>query len=386
VEPSSFAIRHGLTLSEPPLPHSIGAEIARPDGDAEMDVIFPRSTPLPAEKVVTYKASRTLRPALLDEVIAIKLWEGESSDPESNNFVGALRIRSEEIRRPIREGADIELTISIDTSRRMEVHAFVPSIAQHFQEKVYVAQDNDPNLLARAEALDEDILMCREKLRDLENLSRTTGKLDIGTQIRELNMQVDDLWLAFDEFRSSGLCDPDDARKLYQRYTGIRGRISYFNRKLSASTPFERALAKLREERSEAMLAAADYGTPFDRKEVDQLCNEAEEHINRQDADALDRMAREFRRLRVRIYVSRDEFWIDWFHALSGPYRTFNDRNEAERYLAQGRQALQAGDQGRLRDSVRGLWRLMPDTEEQEEEKRGMDAGIRRAMRRGEGG
>lgn len=383
VTPDSFAIRHGLALSEPPLPHSIGAEIAHPNGESELDVIFPRSTPLPAEKVVTYKANRTLKPSVLDESIAIKLWEGESPDPETNNFVGALQIRSEEIRRPIREGADIELTISIDASRRMEVHAFVPSIGQHFQEKVYVAQENDPNLLARMEGLDDEILECREKLRDLDNLARTSGNHEAAGKLRELNGQVDDLWLAFDEFRSGGAADPDDARKLYQRLIYIRGRLSVIRKKLSASTPFERAMAKLREERSDALMAAAEYGSAFDKKEVDQLCSEAEEHIKREDADAIERMAKEFRRVCIRILIARDEFWIDWFHHLSGPYRTFLDRAEADRHLERGRRALERGDQQVLRDAVRSLWKLMPNTEEYEEEKRGMDAGIRRSMRQG---
>ena len=40
--PDSFSIRHGLTLAEPPLPHSIGAEVVKPDGKTEIDIIFPR--------------------------------------------------------------------------------------------------------------------------------------------------------------------------------------------------------------------------------------------------------------------------------------------------------------------------------------------------------
>ena len=82
VDPHDFVIRHGLELSAPPLPHTISFEVVRPNGRIELDPIFPRRTPLPAEARKTYSASRTLLPNEPGSV-AVKLWEGEEfSEPE----------------------------------------------------------------------------------------------------------------------------------------------------------------------------------------------------------------------------------------------------------------------------------------------------------------
>lgn len=379
--PNTFSIRHGLTLSEPPLPHSIGAEILGPEGEPEMDVIFPRSTPLPAQKVVTYKASRTLRHGQLSDVIAIKLWEGEYPDPYSNTFVGALAISAERLSRPIREGADIELTISIDASRRMEVHAFVPSIGEHFQERVYVARDNDPNLMAKVAVLDEDITEGRVALDKLASMARDADRFELVTMARDLGNQLDDLWLAFDEFRAGGMSDPDDARKIHQRYTTIRGKMALLRRKIAPQSPFDRALEGLREERSNAMYTVAAAGSQIDRKEIEELYQESERQIERRDIEALGRLSIAFRRIHSRVAFSSPSFWESWYQELSSPYAQFTDRAEASRHLQSAHAAYGSGNLDALRDSIRRLWVLMPDTEKDREEKQTSDSGIRRGVR-----
>ena len=129
-------------------------------------------------------------------------------------------------------------------------------------------------------------------------------------------------------------------------------------------------------------MAVAQYGSAYDRKEADDLCRQADEQTERGNTAGLERLINDFRRLRARLYMAQDDFWEDWFHAMSGPYCPFLNRTEADRHLATGRQALEAGDKQKLRESVRYLWRLLPDTEDIEEEKRALDGGIRRKYER----
>jgi len=140
VEPGEFNIRHGLVVSAPPLPHTISVEVVRSDGRNRLDPVFPRSTPLPAEKTVTYRADRTLRPSEPGTSLAIKLWEGEEfADPEANVWVGNMLFGSQSLRRPIPEGSEIQLVIRIDVSRRITVEAFVPHLNEHFTKGMYLA-------------------------------------------------------------------------------------------------------------------------------------------------------------------------------------------------------------------------------------------------------
>ncbi|MEO5930672.1 MAG: Hsp70 family protein [Candidatus Kapaibacterium sp.] len=375
--PDSFSIRHGLLLSEPPLPHSIGAEIVRQDGISEFDVIFPRSTPLPASKIITYKANRTLKPGS-GEYIAIKLWEGEFSDPATNTFVGALKIASNDIRRPLHEGSDIELSVTINTSRQMEVHAFVPSLGEHFQENVYVAQENDPNLLEKVANLDYDIEECREKIDLLDRAARRNDSYDLLAKLKVLRVEADDLWVEYDEYRQ-GEKEPDDARRIYQKFKSLSGRTGDLERKISPTDRFQVAMTSLMEIRSEAEVVIGLYGNPVDKVEWERLCKDADEQIRREDARGLERLTDEFRRLRWRIVVMQDWFWENQLTYLR--HRSFRDPAAAQRHLESGRQALEQKNESRLREAVRGLWGLLPEDEEVVEQKRVMESGIRRSMR-----
>src|SRR6185437_6849640 len=129
---TSFTIRHGLSVSAPPLPHSISIEVIRSDGKPELDPLLRRNSPLPNEASKVYRSHKTLRPLENDE-IALKLWEGEDFDnPLKNELVGTLLIKSTRLKRVLPEGAEIELSIRFDTSRLIRVDAFIPSLNQHF--------------------------------------------------------------------------------------------------------------------------------------------------------------------------------------------------------------------------------------------------------------
>ncbi|HYP51976.1 MAG TPA: Hsp70 family protein, partial [Pyrinomonadaceae bacterium] len=146
VEPETFQIRHGLEVGAPPLPHTISVEVARADGTPRLDAVFPRKTLLPAEKTVHYRAARTLRPSEPETALAIKLWEGEAlDDPQANHWVGNMHVRSEHLRRPIPEGAEIQLHVRIDASRLITVDVFVPHLNEHFTERVYIPRDEEPD-------------------------------------------------------------------------------------------------------------------------------------------------------------------------------------------------------------------------------------------------
>src|ERR1700688_388863 len=47
---TEFKVRHGLVPSAPPLPHTLSVEILNPGGKSELDSVFLKGTPLPAEK------------------------------------------------------------------------------------------------------------------------------------------------------------------------------------------------------------------------------------------------------------------------------------------------------------------------------------------------
>ena len=88
------------------------------DGQRVLESMIIKGTVLPAKAVKKYKANKTIKPNT-EDFIAIKIWEGENlNNPDNNQWVGNVYIRSESLTRPIPEGFDIEVSISIDESRK----------------------------------------------------------------------------------------------------------------------------------------------------------------------------------------------------------------------------------------------------------------------------
>ncbi len=115
-----------------------------------MDTVFNKGTTLPAKRVVTYHADHTIRPSEPDGYIAIKLYEGETfSDPTAKSIVGVLTIKATDVPRPVAEGAEIELTVEIDTSRLIKVTAFIPSLNFFVERGIYLPERDKEDVLRK---------------------------------------------------------------------------------------------------------------------------------------------------------------------------------------------------------------------------------------------
>ena len=91
VEPSEFIIRHGIEISAPPIPHTLSVEVVRPNGRLELDPIFPRGTPSPAEKEVLQLGRQDAATGPAGTSLPIKLWEGEEFQDVGTNELVLMR-------------------------------------------------------------------------------------------------------------------------------------------------------------------------------------------------------------------------------------------------------------------------------------------------------
>ena len=165
---TEFEIRHGLVPSAPPLPHTLSIEVVNPGKKSGLDPVFPKGTALPAEKRVRYRAAHALIPDNPKTDLAIKLWEGEYSlDPEANEWFGQVILPSGDIRRSVPEGAEVEVVITIDASRLINVEAFVPHLNQSFSSKLYVPQREERDYCDLSIAVRSDARDYRQRLDEL---------------------------------------------------------------------------------------------------------------------------------------------------------------------------------------------------------------------------
>ena len=413
VEPGEFQIRHGLTISAPPLPHTISVEVSNAEGAAALSPVFPRRTLLPAEKTVTYRAAHTLRPSEPETSLAIKLWEGEAlTDPHANTWVGNIHIESERVRRPVPEGAELHLHIKVDASRLITVEVFIPHLNEHFTESIFVAKDEEPDYLEllkgcpsksirlpRAARTARRILTERGGAGETRNDSsgedfpefiyeggdplpgeaqevrRSGGGRGLREEVLRLRRELEDFDLEIgtrvesdDQDYARGVVE--GLRELRARLAGLEGRAGVGR---DGSPRLEDALARARD----VERVVESDGTAAQRDRFDALYRELKESGARGDTRGMQKAARSLVELRGQILLAQDWFWEDWFRYMQRPGRAFVNREEAARWLAQGEEAVRDKDRKRLEQAVRWLWSLEPVEEQTAAKERGIRPGLR---------
>jgi len=412
VEPAEFQIRHGLTIDAPPLPHTISVELSDAEGRARLSPVFPRRTLLPAEKTVTYRAARTLRPSEPDTTLAIKLWEGEAlSDPQANNWVGNMHVRSEHVRRPVPEGAELQLHIKVDASRLITVEVFIPHLNEHFGERIYIPRDEEPDYRELLAGAPLEIELCLARLNLLEeflvanpragedddfdfpevvyddgyappeeevesNASRPSSS-GVREELSRLRRELEDFDIELGARQDSGrAADEDEAKGTVERLRELRARVAGLEHRVgaaSAGSESEKALVLARGMQGDV----ASYGTDAQRDLASALYRELNEAASRGDARGVRKSLAALRSLRGQVLYAQDWFWEDWFRHLRRPGQRFVNHEEAARWLAKGEEALGKQDRPGVEQAVRWLWSLMPVEEQAAQKERALKPGLK---------
>lgn len=378
INPSSFFIRHGLTLSEPPLPHSIGTEFVRPDGTTAIEIIFPRSTPLPAQTIVHCKADKTLRPSQPEEYIAIKIWEGEMTEPEANTWVGVLKIGADQLRRPLPEGADIELSIAINASRLMEVEAFIPLLNQHFRDGVYIPEQSKEAVVEKVKKIEFELDRQLFRLETLMQIARDASSQWVN-ELTLLKIRLEDQYLEHKQrFLTGYQPDPAEAKVIFEEFRAIRIRTNEIEQALKSNSKLRFVVRQLEVWRTRTADVVEHWGDRLEKKEYQLLYREAERVVEREDERAIERITEEMENLCWSIRLKQYEFWQECFEILCRPYYLFTNKELAEQYLTQGHRAITEHDEASLKEAVQQLCRLVQQDEGSLDRQRILRAGIRR--------
>ena len=371
-----FRLRHGLVPSAPPLPHTLSVEVVNPGGAPALDPVFPKGTPLPAEKTVKYRATRALVPDKPDSNLAIKLWEGEFlDDPDANEWVGNVLLRHDGVRRSVPEGAEIEVTIRVDSSRKTTVDAFVPHLNQHFSGLLYVAQREEQDFSDLSQTVSSEAQTYRERLEELE---RTSSDESTQTELEDLRRDLDDLDTRVPSPSTTpGRADPDDARRIVEDSKTVRGRLGRLERRASAD---RNAVKKTQfvELVEIAEQVVGQFGTLLEKQQLAMLRRELERAASKGDGKAIQRASAEIEALRWRILFKHDWFWREIFDSLCQPSTPFIDPAEARALITKGQAAVSGGDGEGLREVVRALWKLQPKGNAEAARERAVRSGLRK--------
>jgi molecular chaperone DnaK len=371
-----FKVRHGLVPSSPPLPHTLSIEVVNPGGQPALDPVFSKGSPLPLEKTLKYRAGHALIPGKPDSNLVIKLWEGEFiGDPDANEWVGNLVMQHDKVHRSIPEGAEIEVTIQVDLSRRTTVEAFVPHLNHHFRENLFLPEREEQDFSDLSKSVASETQSYRERL---EALDRTSTDEATQTELDEIRRDLTELDSTTPvPSGTQEKQDPDDARRVVETSKSLRGRLGRIERRTATDrAPVEQTQFIELVEHAEEVVG--QFGASLEKKQLAMLKRELERAASKGDSKSIQRATEEIQALRWRVLSKHDWFWREIFDSLSEPNTPYINQAEARLLITKGQAAISSGNGEGLRDVVRGLWKLQPKGVSEEAKERAVRSGLRK--------
>ena len=238
---NKFTIKHNannLKLSAPPATFSVCVLVT--DGENNMlSPLIAKNTSLPAEATRTFHTTKELNPDI-DDSIDIHIWEGELFDnPEANNWIGCIHIKSSAMRFTIPANTDIEITIRQDESRVNHVTGYIPSIDYVIPEETLIDKNERVSFEDRLEKIDKQFDQLDISIKKLKN--NNVNISDLEEQLELLRKEFDDVYCYVNS-------DTDKVqlfiKKFYDVHTAILNKERAFDRE-NATKNFDAELANI---------------------------------------------------------------------------------------------------------------------------------------------
>lgn len=349
---NEFQIKHQdnvLITSAPPIPHSLCVEI-NADGQRKLEKMLVKGTTLPAKTMRTFKANKTIKPNT-EDLIAIKVWEGENiNNPDDNQWVGNIYIRSESINRPIPEGFDIEVGITIDESRKISVVAYVPHLDLEIcDDLVYNSEQLDlqkPMLL-----LENDI---RVLYSEIDEIIEEADLNDIIEKAEQYAVELHDIDLEYMECNKLIGLDDDRVVRLLKKFNSLKANVTELKYLLKESNKESTELDEIINMEE----TIKKFGDEDDMREFEILS----ENYKRIDSDARSKGKQHYKEkmseLQARVMFNNPDILKYFLIELCNPAKVYHDERQAQHWKEKGIIAIQRDDVLGMKEALRNLMKL----------------------------
>ena len=364
VDPDSFSITHGLSITGAPIPHSIGVAVAKRDMSSgfaltEMfEPFFEKNSILPLRTTKTYKTVKRLKKGDTENALPIKVYEGESETPDRNHIICDLKITGENLPYDLPDGTEVEIKIEVNESREVTVEAFIPTIDLSLNARATIhAEDID------VEQMESDLNAQRERIKTIEANCTAEEKAKLENTVQSVNTSIGNAHI-----------DQDEKRKAHTHLKALKVKLDQIEK--------AKELPQLTKEFNEGIADVQKViDTLGDAKEkemnsdqVKTLKEEGEKAIESKDKYLLMRVNEQIKELGMRVALANPAMWVYQFEKLTTENHTFLSEKEASYYISKGKRAMELNDVDELKRCVHSLMLLLPP--EEQEAIRGNLSGI----------
>ncbi|MGI0079602.1 MAG: Hsp70 family protein [Nitrososphaerales archaeon] len=337
-----------------PASHSIGVEVRdKIGGRTVLDYLVREGDQLPKKGKKVFRSEESLKSGTTSS-LKFKLWEGEITDPITDNrFIGMFEIKGNDfVDNVIGAGAELMCEYEILDSGNIVLDVSVPSIGAAFkgQRNYYSRQDGQIDYSNASQLVASQSEQTSTRLDEMEH----TVEDPLLSQARDKLQQASSI--------SSNPADPETTKKAMDDVQEARRMLALVRRgHLTEIRQLE--LNKVREFFNEVIRKLA---RPTEVSSFDNLVKTAQRSIDNNSAD-FEAHLDDLRSRNFTILWRQDWYVIDKLkYMIENPHQ-FANQAEYSELVKSGSEALKANDLDRLRKVVSQLFLISIDSGDMEE-------------------
>lgn len=350
-KPEILSYTIGVTISAPPLIHSIGIALA----NNEAIIYFEKGISLPARKRNIHRTAFEICQGRKGDIIKIPVIEGENRRrADRNRLIGSLEIPASEIKRTIPAGSEVEITIDIDESRIVRTKAYIPILDEEFEEVLKFGKESADSQKLLDEFEKEKKRL--EKNRNEADLINDERADEILNKIENENMLHD-----VETSLMASQDDRDAADKCQNRLLDLKKTID----EIEDALEWPSLVKEAEEEIEHTNKIIKEYGETEDRRSANLLKREIDMAIDSRNPDLLRSKIDELFGIKIRVLQTQPGYWVGILEDLENMKDDMRDETQAEQYLSQGNRAINNNDLPSLKAAVKQLISLLPSEKQQ---------------------
>ena len=348
-QPSTITIIQGLKIANATLPYNIGIEVY--DTLVAKQGVWPlagleKNKTLPAKGKGTYKTMQDVRPGVEEDIITIPIYEinfdKEGSKAIFNKRFGEIIVSGKDLPGFLPSGSDVEVTLSIDSSRIARFELYFPSLDETYEKQVASEIKTDIS----TSQLKREINEARTVAQELSH----SGNKEADKRVQEL----DEAERLLDE-RSD---DRDTKEKVKTSLTKTLIELDEYQEQGAwpkAELDLEDAIEDLRDINSEK--GNAQFSSLLTEFEA-----QARQIISKQDAQSAAKLTDEVRSAAFSLHRQDPAFWVGMLEYMDYGFDDiqWTDRDAAFRGIQHAKRLLQTSPSlDQLQDAVVTIMGLM---------------------------
>lgn len=348
--PDRFTYTIGITVSAQPLVNNIGIALA----NGEMLCFFEKNKPLPARhREPNLHTTAEVRSGDSGTFLRIPVVEGNNKRADRNPLIGYLEVTGQSITRDLTIGSPVEVTLDVDESRLIRVHAYVPMLDADFNatfDPKYPPFDREEleNLAEKAKSRLEDVRI------KLDQIDSPNGENQL--------QQIDDDKLD-DEINNSIIAIHQNDKDAPGRCQSRRIELDVKLDKIEELIAWPVLVSEAETTLSDGREIVTKYGDSQDNDDFSRLEEAVKKAIASKNPDLLQQKVRSVSQLVMEVLMKQPGFWVAQLERLANEYKVnMRDQTEAELLIAQGYRAINNQDVESLKLAVRQLYGLLPDS------------------------